>query len=66
MFTNLLTASQVLHVYAFAGATKEKLPKKNQTTVLVSPAGDVQFEITKTVIPAVYGGKLFKVVHRPL
>ena len=63
-FRNLLTSKQVCWVYAFAGVTKDRLPKKGETVVFPSPLqSGVSFAIRKTSEPAIYGGKLFEVIH---
>ena len=64
-FENLLTRKQVVTVYAFAGITKDKLPKRfGQVSVFPSPFDPkVHFEVRRTEFEGVYGGKLFQVVH---
>jgi hypothetical protein len=63
-FRNLLTAKQTVWVYAFAGITKERLPKKGETVVFPSPIEiGVSFSIRKTKEPAIYGGTLYEIVH---
>lgn len=63
-FRNLLTAKQVVWVYAFAGITKERLPRKGETVVFRSPLQfGVSFSVRKTSEPAVYGGVLYEVIH---
>ena len=60
-FQNLLTAKQVIHVYGFAGAKKDTLPKTGK--VLTLTASDVSFRIQKTGAKATYGGPLFRIDH---
>jgi hypothetical protein len=63
-FRNLLTAKQVVWVYAFAGVTKDRLPKRNDVVVFPSPIEPgVSFTVRKTTEPGVYGGKLYEVLH---
>jgi hypothetical protein len=63
-FRNLLTAKQVVWVYAFAGVTKDRLPKRNDVVVFPSPIETgVSFTVRKTTEPAIYGGKLYEVLH---
>jgi hypothetical protein len=63
-FRNLVTAKQAVWVYGFAGVTKERLPKGNDAVVFPSPIQEgVSFAIRKTSEPAVYGGKLYEVLH---
>ena len=67
MFRNLLTAKQVVWVYAFAGITKDRLPKKGETVVFPSPIqSNVSFVVRLTSEPATYGGKLYEVLHDTL
>jgi hypothetical protein len=63
-FRNMLTARQACYVYAFAGVTKERLPRRNDAVVFPSPIEDgVSFFIRLTSEPAIYGGKLYEVLH---
>ena len=63
-FRNLLTAKQIVWVYAFAGVSKERLPKKNDIVVFPSPIEEgVSFAVRKTVEKAIYGGPLYEVIH---
>jgi hypothetical protein len=65
-FQNLLTAKQAVVVYAFAGVTKERLPKRiGQVSVFPSPIDkNIYFEVRKTAFSATYGGKLFEITHK--
>lgn len=63
-FRNLLTAKQIIWVYAFAGITKDRLPRKNDVVVFPHPTQPgVSFVVRKTTEPAIYGGKLYEVLH---
>ena len=60
----LVTAKQAVHIYGFAGMTKEKLPRKEQITILLSPIDSgVYFRVTATKLHATYGGLLFAIEH---
>jgi hypothetical protein len=59
--SNLLTAKQVVAVYSFAGMTKDTLPKKKSTAVILAPAGKVYFRITKSEFKSTYNERLFRV-----
>jgi hypothetical protein len=65
LFTNLLTKKQVVHVYAFASITADKLPTRlGQVSIFPSPIDSkIHFEVRRTPFSATYGGKLFEVKH---
>jgi len=63
-FRNLVTAKQAVWIYSFAGVTKQRLPKHNETVIFRSSIDDqISFVIRRYRELSVYNGMMFEVMH---